>query len=113
MVKTRTSAVAGESLIATGQYTGDGAATQAIVGVGFLPRVVYLYAAADQTYSEAIKITEDGIMSSVFLPAWCQYQYWADMIISLDPDGFTIGDGTGFGPAVNFLDRVYYYVCWG
>lgn len=100
---------------ATGTYTGDGAATLAIVGVGFQPIVVILYSHVTTTPTPGIKTDQDGAFSFVFKNAPLRGWRWqTDNMISLDADGFTVGDGTPLALNMcNVADRVYTYVCWG
>lgn len=104
----------GGALIATSTYVGDGAATQAIVGVGFRPKYVRIL--TDIVYSatarQAWKITQDGLNALFWHPAWGN-RYLADHLISLDADGFTVGDGTGANNYFNNLGVTYHYLCFG
>lgn len=94
--------------IVTGEYTGDGAATKAISGIGFLPRRVDIIPQIDGSSALHIKTDQEGTM------AFVNGQYEADHIISLDADGFTVGDGTGGtgGNSANVNLRVYTYIAW-
>lgn len=101
----------------TGTYTGDAAATQAIIGVGFQPKFMLIYAQVATTL-KAVKSDRDGLntdmMEQVGGVTWHHYE--ADQIISLDADGFTVGDGTGDAAGANLLNmaaRVYTYVAFG
>lgn len=97
---------------ATGTYTGDGAATQGIVGVGFQPRYVTIYPHGTQG-GLSHKTDRDGVNSKVWRHG-VQWYYDADHIISLNADGFTVGDGTPLGiNMVNVLNVVYTYVAFG
>ena len=109
----------GVGRFATGTYTGDGGATQAITGVGFQPIVLIIhpqFGIANTADGPAIKTDQDGLFAYVYdgrvlVFAW---RWQTDMIISLDADGFTVGDGTPL--ALNFLNMVdgpYAYTCWG
>jgi len=80
----------------TGQYTGDGTASRAITGVGFRPRyvkitqrrvtnsIIEIYEKTDQDYETMCagytSVADHGCYAFV------------DRLISLDADGFTIGD---------------------
>jgi len=95
-------------------YTGDGAASQAITGAGFPPRALEIYAKGNQTYNMGLKTDQDGVNALYFaggLPAF--FNYAADVIISLDPDGFTVGDGTGAANVCNAVGVVYTAILWG
>lgn len=86
--------------MATGTYTGGGAATQAITGVGFQPKKVEIWSQVNFGVSGAsekiTKTDQDGIYAK-----GDNQRYEADYIISLDADGFTVGDGTGGSIAGN------------
>ena len=81
--------------MATGNYTGNGAATQAIAGAGFQPEFVIVYktSTAQHDHDWALKSNLDGLNASVWY-AGDNTRYEADQVISLDVDGFTVGDGT-------------------
>ena len=113
MVKTRTSSLAVAPRVATGTYTGDGAATQAVVGVGFQPRFVYIIRNVDSTNNVFFKITQDLLLSIYFNSGATQFLYGLDEIISLDPDGFTVGDSTPNPNLININGTVYTYFCFG
>ena len=100
--------------IATGTYTGDAAATMAIVGVGFLPRFVLIWRMSDVgvTSGYGHKSDTDGLNAFLTNLGVPNFRYRADMIISLDADGFTVGDGTGLGNMFNAADD-YGYLCLG
>jgi len=95
--------------IATGTYTGNGAATQAITGVGFQPKRVEIYPQVDATNPETpiIKTNQDGTKSRY------HSAYKDDHVVSLDSNGFTVGDGTGDTNYCNVSSRVYTYVAFG
>ena len=95
----------------TGGYTGNAAATQAITGVGFQPAHVYLQG-TQADYLQGWKTTAMTTKSMVRSGVAGGVTYVDDQIISLDADGFTVGDGTG-GTNCNVNARTYFYVCWG
>lgn len=97
--------------IATGTYTGDGAASQAITGLGFTPKHVHIILALDEYAYHYWKIDTMGIFASMLAFAGALV-YRADIIISLDADGFTVGD-TPAGDSPNENDNDYHYVAWG
>ena len=103
--------------LATGTYTGDGAATQAILGVGFQPQAVYIYPQVDVTVGPAFKTDQNAgglayLMDSPTGPD--QWRWQTDEIISLDADGFTVGDGTPLARNdFNVLGRIYTYIAFG
>jgi len=100
--------------MATGTYTGDGNATQGITGVGFQPRVVQIY---PQTFGAMTgpcsKTDQDGLRTKFHDIPGAQWHWVLDFIISLDADGFTVGDGTGYGNVLNLAPIVYTYIAWG
>lgn len=95
-----------------GTYTGDGAATLAIVGVGFQPIVVLIYKRSNATVHTIMKTDQDATRAKVL--SRLAYLYENDHIISLDADGFTVGDGTGgVANVCNIADQDYTYICFG
>lgn len=116
MPKTRTSVVGGGIRIATGIYTGDGAPTQAIVGVGFQPKFVKIQMLENYVSTgdgPGMKADIDGLNAWFWDGGMWSHRYREDMIISLDVDGFTVGDGTGFANIFNLLQVDYTYTCYG
>jgi uncharacterized repeat protein (TIGR01451 family) len=81
-------AAAGQGLVATGSYTGDGNATKAISGLGFQPAVVLVKAETNE--SAYLKTAEmpDGLSVK---PA-DNKGLETDRILTLDADGFTVGN---------------------
>jgi len=102
--------------MAFGFYVGDDAAIRAIVGIGFKPKVVKVYAiepGAGATNDMAVKCDVDGLNAWAIDHGGGGADYAPDIIISLDADGFTVGDSTGLGNnLVNELNTHYEYVCW-
>jgi hypothetical protein len=99
--------------ITTGTYTGDGAATQAIAGVGFLPRFVFIYREDGFVSTPGHKNDRDGLNTSFQWDGGSDWRYRTDQIISLDADGFTVGDGSGSWNTFNVNLVKYHYVCFG
>ena len=99
--------------IKTGTYTGDGAATQAIVGVGFQPKLVIIHKQipGQNVYDQGWKTSSDGI-NTMFVQADAGFRYGDDHIISLDADGFTVGDGTGWANVFNINAIDYAYIAF-
>ena len=100
-------------MIKTGTYIGNGAATQAVAGVGFLSTHILILRETDNTNNQGTKtpIENPGGACSSWRSAGL-YQYSQDDIISLDADGFTVGDGTPAGTNIfNVLGVTYTYVC--
>jgi len=92
--------------IATGTYTGNGAATRAVTGLGFQPRVLWIFPQLTDAYA-MFKTNQDGVNAVVFGLGYI-HKYTSDIIVSLDADGFTVGDGTPL--AINHANvnaRVY------
>jgi hypothetical protein len=94
----------------TGTYTGNDGATKAITGVGFRPKYLMIY---DQTLMNSnyqwFKTDQDGTKSLVQEATNSCTRYLNDMIISLDADGFTIGQTE----TINAASQVYTYVAFG
>ena len=93
---------------ATGSFTGDGNATKALTGVGFQPDFVILNIMTIAGVGQFHKSSNDGTKTNSFSAPAVIGEYVDDLIISLDADGFTIGDGTGstVGNAINTSSRV-------
>lgn len=100
------------AFIHTGTYQGDGGVTLAITGVGFQPKYVIIWTQAIVQIGIAWKSDQDGINASVLDLAAGLLRYITDMIISLDADGFTVGDGTGVANAFNINLQDYTYVAY-
>lgn len=108
--------------IATGTYTGDGEATQAITGVGFLPQYLRIDRRFDsnqtvgqsvganvQTYTTVVNDNAAGMGITGNDATQAYWTYTVDCIKSLDADGFTIGNGgTGVNPNVNTVLYNFY-----
>lgn len=106
--------------IKTGSYTGDGATSKAITGVGFKPKYVKIWTrnAVDGTAINIHETTADIIddnasgMSALHSSAAAGHSVQANTIISLDTDGFTVDDdGVDADPNANGV--VYNYLCLG
>ena len=111
--KTDASSAGGSGLrVFAGSYVGDNAATQAIVGVGFKPKYVVIYHGLI-TYTPAFKTDQDGTLAVFYDGGNGAWRWLTDMIRTLDADGFTVGDGTGFFNVLNVLGTTYSYTCIG
>lgn len=89
--------------IAIDSYTGTGNATQAVTGIGFQPKAVILIPHYNG-FAVGFKTEDSGLYASV-------NSYWlTDEIISLDSDGFTVGDGTGYYNFYNAPGVVVSYI---
>ena len=105
--------------MATGSYTGDGATSQAITGLGFRPRLLYItqrlttgQAMPDRSQAwTSDVITDDsatGMAITMDTGAIPYETYESDAIVSLDSDGFTVDDaGADVHPNANTI--VYNY----
>jgi hypothetical protein len=103
-------ALSGDSVI-TGSYTGDDAATQVIDSVGFPPEMVWVVPDPQDNL--------ETIFSSKAFPSDSAVGFGnkaviSDAIVSLDSDGFTVGDGTHqtVTKAYNKAGRTYHYVAF-
>lgn len=104
-------------LIVTGAYSGNNAATQVITGVGFKPRRVEIHSSSDANpgLQYALKTDQDGLNAVLIGTDAGGFvkDYDTDIIISLDNDGFTVGDCTPTGTNLtNSNTRGYYFSCW-
>ena len=112
------------SRIHTAEYTGNGATSQGITGVGFSPKFVLInakktsVALSPENYSlvYSTDIVVDDISGGA---AWSAQQNtgidWAlvdDQIISIDSDGFTVDDN-GVDTHPNKDSQVYNYLAIG
>ncbi len=96
-------APAGGTGIATGTYSGDGATSQGITGVGFQPKLVWItrrYTNNTVFGDRGISWTTDQIVDdnasgmALLSISGGNYRVDSDAIISLDADGFTVDDTT-------------------
>lgn len=100
--------------IAVGSYTGDGASTKTVSGVGFQPKLVVILPRSTGKYQQ-IKTSSDGTKSHLIGNTSF---YEDDHIISFNSDGFVVGDGTGSGTGAptnhcNENTIVYTYIAIG
>ena len=96
-----------------GTYTGDGAPTLSITGVGFTPVLVWVWSRFNWG-NYGIKTDRDGVNSAFRDRVLGTYRYQADMLVSIDADGFTVGDGTPFASNVfNINAGSYGFACFG
>jgi len=101
-----------EGEFTTGTYTGDGAATQSITGLGFQPDAVFVLKQTTSGKNSGIKTDQDGLNASWGRRDASRQGYATTHIVSLDADGFTVGDGSGPGAIANvfnLLGTVYTY----
>lgn len=107
--------------IATGTYTGDGETSQAITGVGFAPKVVWITVrqTAEGSFTEReVVMTTDVIVDDIAAGAHLnfavndQVDILDNGIISLNADGFTVDDnGADTDPNTN--SETYNYWAFG
>ena len=107
----------------TGSYTGDGATSLAVTGVGFKPKYVRIWprTTADNTsltiYETTDVIIDDNasgmaIRVTAIIGSNVASYTEIDAVISLDSDGFTVDDqGTDSHP--NTSGTVYNYLVLG
>jgi len=106
------------SHIKTGSYTGDGATSQAITGVGFAPKFLFISLRLTSESSQAAQavlftgttIVDDSANGgAIGLPV---PTFLENAVLSLDADGFTVDDnGTDRNPNTSTI--VYNYVALG
>jgi len=108
--------------IRTGTYTGDGTISQAITGIGFQPKYVKIWPRQTVdtteliTYETTAEIMDDnasgGAIAAFTAAANYSDAFYANRIISLDADGFTVDDAAGdYDPNKN--GQVYNYLALG
>jgi hypothetical protein len=82
----------------TGGYTGDGSTSQAITGVGFQPKFLFIWDSAADTAAVQWGFTSDSYMANdpqglmVSVSAAGAAVARDNVLISLDSDGFTVSD---------------------
>ncbi len=93
-------------------YTGDGNASLSVATLRFQPTLIVIYPQlAGGTYM-GWKVAADGAKTFVERSGSNNNLYEDDHIISIDANGFTVGDGTGgAGNFFNVLGRVYVALC--
>ena len=100
--------------VATGTYTGDGSASQSITGIGFTPKYIIIFYLADGSSRGMVYKTDDMPGSKGLIPNFAASQFsYKDDMVTIDADGFTVGDGTGWANVVNIDTAAYAYVCFG
>jgi len=81
-----------------------------------VPKVVIILQQFDDTgLPMGFKTDQDGPYAQAINPGRAALDYEEDHIISLDSDGFTVGDGTGTssGNSFNYNGRGYSFICLG
>lgn len=86
---------------AQGIYTGNGAATQSITGLGFKP-TIFLIWEQQQTWCYGYKLTQNGVNAGYWAWSASIQGYNDNLIISLDDNGFTVGNRIFDGGSDNF-----------
>jgi len=108
--------------IAHGSYTGDGAASQAITGVGFTVLALFITVRktgettpSDRglivTWESMVDNSANGMVATIDDTAGIQ-SYDENAVLSLDADGFTVDDN-GANNHPNTNSTVYDFVAWG
>jgi hypothetical protein len=102
----------GTAELATGTYTGDGNATQAITGVGFQPNAVIIHQQVNSVNPGAPMVSTDQDSGNTLLTSGSVNvaSYLGDHVVSLDVGGFTVGDGTSSANRANVSARPYAYI---
>ena len=101
----------GQALFDVGFYTGDGAASKSITGVGFRPRAVIIHSLVTGTDSPILSFWSGNAF--IVGTAAGANRTSSDTIITLDGDGFTVGDGSDIGVNLANAAQNYRYVCFG
>ena len=100
--------------INTGTYTGDGTVGQAIAGVGFAPKFVWIWVhpTAEGSTPHMVKLDQTWGDYSFTMIRSVGNNVWDNRINSLDADGFTVDDdGANNHPNTNGV--VYDYLALG
>jgi hypothetical protein len=104
--------------IKSGNYTGDGATSLAITGVGFAPKAVIIVNRSTSDAGGAVVIMtwtdimdDNGSGGAININSTA-IQFRTNEIISLDSDGFTVDDD-GADAHPNSSSVVYNYVAFG
>lgn len=111
--------------IATGTYTGDGATSQGITGLGFAPKYVEVWIQATSgvvggsrqwVFTTDLMVDDDASGLAISITNQLTSQdtglYVTNAIISLDSDGFTVDDN-GADSHPNKGSQVYNYLAIG
>jgi len=98
--------------IKTGTYTGDGMTGQAITGVGFAPKLVYIFVRPTSEIASIYYMKLDTSWGDYAYAGYTTFYSYDNRINSLDADGFTVDDdGSNQNP--NKLSTTYDYIVWG
>ena len=104
----------------TGSYTGDGTTSQPITGIGFKPQYVRIYEkeivtnTAISMFETTAEIMDDNADGGAIVSATAdpEHRFFANKIISLDDDGFTVDD-SGADESPNKSSQLYNYWALG
>lgn len=100
--------------VKTGTFTGDGTPSQAIAGVGFEPKAVFITRHDTSETANLFFFFKTASMSGeiALVDAGTAMDGKDNRLISLDSDGFTVDDdGADDHPNKNL--QVYNYIAWG
>lgn len=98
--------------IKTGSYTGNGATSYSITGIGFTPKFVKIWL-ADTSGGDTYVFEKSDQHSTTFDTVWScsatdEVQTADNQIISIDADGFTVDDaGADAHPNKNAQGYIY------
>lgn len=102
----------GLSRIKTGTYTGDGSTSQAITGVGFQPKVLFILIGGTTSGNIGQLFAADTMTAAQYADSDFREYNAGGTINSLDSDGFTVDDG-GADRAPNENGTTYHYIALG
>lgn len=100
---------------AEGSYTGDGALTQAITGMGFTPIALFIHSDADENIMFIKFKNPDNDFDFRLFAGNTNQQQAGDAlegIRTLDADGFSVGDGNS-DASPNTDTQKYWFVAFG
>lgn len=114
---------AGGGAMALGTYTGDGGTAQAITGIGFLPKALWISrVATSQTVVEVrrmifttAQILDNNAAGGLFSfgdGTAGQASFETGGVVSLDSDGFTVDDNGANEDPNESGGPTYDFVCW-
>jgi hypothetical protein len=102
----------------TGGYTGDGSTSQAVTGVGFQPKFLFVWESQADGGSPQWGFTSDSYMSNdpqglmVSVSAAGAATSRDNIVLSLDSDGFTVSDDSA-DRFPNSIGVAYQYIALG
>jgi hypothetical protein len=100
-------------MIKTGTYSGDGTEEQAITGIGFQPKFVFIWPEMTADAQDKYWSFKADQACGIYAGMWGATTYTQDnRINSLDSDGFTVDDdASDYDPNKNTV--TYGYICLG